>query len=329
MFIRGFGRVDIVLFSSENIIVIENKINAEDQPKQLQRYFEACINLGYSSSKIYILYLNKSGVPITNHGKGNLRDEQFGRVNYKEDIIQWLDLCASEVKIYPHIEQNILQYKRLVSVLTGDNKSAKMKKSHIDLLYQDDNFKLAYELSQSFDGLQIDLQKNVWKELLIAFEQKGYSFQFCDKNLTSCDENKLVKNYYKSESRKNRFYGIQYEIDILEDYKIHCFIQLNHNLYYGITVSYNGKRIPYPDKLNKLAEKIASNYPVIEPDSKVRQSNEHWFLSVNILPSERVNFKEVSSIYKLIKQESRVNWVQATVDEVISFITEVKNYGYN
>lgn len=139
----------------------------------------------------------------------------------------------------------------------------------------------------------------------------------------------MVKNYYKSESRKNRFYGIQHEIDILEDYKIHCFIQLNHNLYYGITVSYNGKRIPYPDKLNKLAEKIASNYPVIEPDSKVRQSNEHWFLSVNILPSERVNFKEVSSIYKLIKQESRVNWVQATVDEVISFITEVKNYGYN
>ena len=316
--IEGFGRVDIILESSDNIIVIENKIHAADQKKQLQRYFEACLKMGYPPDAIYILYLNKVGIPVTSYGKGTLRDDQYGRINYKDDISSWLDVCVSEVSDYPHIKQTLLQYGRLVSSLTGDNRSAKMKKSHIDLLYQDNNFKLAHELSQSLNSFQIDLQKNVWQEMLFAFGQRGYRFKFCDKELQGCDQNIKVKNYYKNESKENRFYGIHYEIGNLEGYSIHCFIQLNHNIYYGMTVSSNKIRLQYPDKLVNLANQIS------RLNNHGRDSDTRWFLGINILPNVPVNFKTASSIYKLIGQESRSKWISQTVDEIVLFIEKVK-----
>lgn len=316
--IEGFGRIDIILKSSDNIIVIENKIHATDQQKQLQRYFEACLEMGYSPDAIYILYLNKCGKPVTSYSKGTLQDDQYGRINYKDDISSWLEACVREANDYPHIKQTLLQYGRLVSSLTGDNRSAKMKKSHIDLLYQDNNFKLAHELSQSLTSFQIDLQKKVWQEMLFAFGQRGYNFQFCDKQLQSCDENTKIKNYYKNESKENRLYGIQYEVGHLEGYKIHCFIQLNHNIYYGMTVSSNEVRLQYPDNLAGLANQVG------KLNNQGRNSDKRWFLGINILPNVPVDFKTVGSIYKIVEQDSRSKWIEQTVHEVVSFIEKVK-----
>lgn len=316
--IEGFGRIDIILKSSDNIIVIENKIHAADQQKQLQRYFEACLEMGYSPDAIYILYLNKDGKPVTSYGKGTLQDDQYGRINYKDDISSWLDACIREANDYPHIKQTLLQYWRLVGSLTGDNRSAKMKKSHIDLLYQDNNFKLAHELSQSLTSFQIDLQKKVWQEMIFAFGQRGYNFQFCDKQLQSCDENTKIKNYYKNDSKENRLYGIQYEVGCLEGYKIHCFIQLNHNMYYGMTVSSNKVRLQYPDNLSSLANQVG------KLNNQGRNSDTRWFLGINILPNVPVDFKTVSSIYKIVEQDTRSNWIEQTVHEVVSFIEKVK-----
>ncbi|WP_201617743.1 PD-(D/E)XK nuclease family protein [Psychrobacter urativorans] len=316
--IRGFGRVDIILKSSDNVIVIENKIHASDQKNQLQRYFEACNKLGYSPKNIYILYLNKDGVQVTAHGKGNLRDDQFGQINYKDDISHWLDLCIKEAKNYPHIEQTLKQYGRLIGSLTGDNRSAKMKKSHVDFLYKDNNFELAYDLSQSLTSFQVDLQNKIWKLLLVAFQKKGYIFKFCDKDLQSCDENRKVKNYYKNESRKNRFYGIQCEIGTLDNYKVHCFIQLNHNIYYGVSISFDGKRIQYPDESISLSQQIAITYP------DLIDSGKKWFLGGHILPSSPLNFKKVNSIYKVTEKNARDKWVDNTVNEIVFFIDNVK-----
>jgi hypothetical protein len=221
--IKNSGRIDIVLKNKENIIVIENKINAYDQKKQLQRYYEACKNINYEPENIYILYLNKYGDPVSAYSKGNLEDSDFAQISYKEDIANWLDACVAEAKPYPHIEQTLLQYRRLVGKLTGDTRSAKMKQAHIELLYQKDNFKLAYELSESLVSFQIDLQKHFWQELQEVLKKKGYDFNFCDENLQLCDRNKKIKNYYKPQ-KPSRKYGIQCKIGSLEEYDINCFI---------------------------------------------------------------------------------------------------------
>ncbi|MGP9689739.1 PDDEXK-like family protein [Psychrobacter sp. AOP22-C1-C5] len=316
--IKGSGRIDIVLKNNDSIIVIENKINAYDQKNQLQRYFEACTNMGYAPENIYILYLNKYGEAVSDYGKGNLLHSQFAQITYKDDITSWLDACIIEAVSYPHIEQTLLQYRRLVGKLTGDTRSAKMKEAHIELLYQQDNFKLAYELSKSFTGFQIDLQKKIWEELKITLESKGYKFSFCDKNLQVCDFSRAVNNYYKAKNA-SKLYGIHCKIGSSKQHDIYCFIQINQNIYYGMTVSQDAMRLQYPDALIDLASGISNLYP------NGRMSESKWFLGVNILPNRMVDFKKPSHLYRLVDRDSRKQWIEQTTNEVVSFIEKVKS----
>ncbi len=318
--IEGFGRIDIILKSSDNIIVIENKIHATDQQKQLQRYFEACKNMGYASGNIYILYLNKYGDPVSAYGRGKLEDIDFVQISYKEDVVNWLDACIAEAKPYPHIEQTLLQYRRLVGKLTGDTRSAKMKQAHIELLYQKENFKLAHELSESFVSFQIDLQKKVWKEMIESFKQKGLNFVFCDTTLQICNEKKAIANYYKYGSGNDN-YGIYYKIGSLEGYDINLFLQLKNNLYFGVTASINGKQTRYPYKIDYLAKKIA----VL--DTSMKDSGEKWYLGGNKFPSIPLNFRDVSSVCNIVDKSSRDNWIEQTTNEIVSFIENVKSLG--
>lgn len=318
--IKNYGRIDIVLKNNENIIVIENKINAYDQKAQLQRYYEACRDMNYEPENIYILYLNKYGDPVSAYSKGNLKDSDFAQISYKEDVANWLDACIVEARLYPHIEHTLLQYRRLVGKLTGDTRSAKMKQAHIELLYQKDNFKLAHELSESFVSFQIDLQKKVWEGLKEALKVKGYTFEFCDKKLQVCDFRVAVKHYYKPRNA-SKLYGIYCKIGTVKAYDVHCFIQVNENIYYGMTISQNTIRLQYPSSLIDLAGGISNLYP------NGRLSDSKWFLGVNILPNTPINFKKPSNLYKLVDKDDRDNWIEQTTNEIVSFIKNVKSLG--
>lgn len=318
--IKNSGRIDIILKNHENIIVIENKIHASDQRKQLQRYYEACKNMDYKSENIYILYLNKYGDPVSTYGKGNLKDIDFAQINYKEDMTNWLDACIAEARPYPHIEHTLLQYRRLIGKLTGDTRSAKMKQAHIELLYQKDNFKLAHELSESLVSFQIDLQKKVWEELKITLESKGYNFSFCDKDLQVYDFSKAINNYYKAKN-SSKLYGIQCKIGSSKQHDIHCFIQINQNIYYGMTVSQGAMRLQYPDAFIDLAKSINRLYP------QARKKESKWFLGGDILPSKHIDFKEPRNLYQLVDKNSRDQWSKQTANEIVSFIENVKGLG--
>lgn len=318
--ITNSGRIDIILKNNENIIVVENKINAYDQRAQLQRYYEACRNMNYEPENIYILYLNKYGDPVSTYSKGNLKDSDFAQISYKEDVANWLDACIIEAKPYPHIEHTLLQYRRLVGKLTGDTRSAKMKQAHIELLYQKDNFKLAHELSESLISFQIDLQRKIWNEMIESLKKRGFNFVFCDTTLQICNEKKAIENYYKY-SRGNDNYGIYYKIGSLEGYDINLFLQLKNNLYFGATASINGKQTRYPDQIDCLAKKIAML------DISLKDSGEKWYLGGNKFPSIPLNFRDISSVCNIVDKDSRSNWIKQTTDEIVSFIESVKSLG--
>ncbi|MBZ1392459.1 PDDEXK-like family protein [Psychrobacter pacificensis] len=318
--IKNYGRIDIVLKNNENIIVIENKINAYDQKAQLQRYYEACRDMNYEPENIYILYLNKYGDPVSAYSKGNLKDSDFAQISYKEDVANWLDACIVEARLYPHIEHTLLQYRRLVGKLTGDTRSAKMKQAHIELLYQKDNFKLAHELSESFVSFQIDLQKKLWQELQEVLKKKGYDFNFCDENLQLCDRNKKIKNYYKPQ-KPSRKYGIQCKIGSLEEYDINCFIQVYKNVYFGMISSREGRPIGYPSSLNNLATQIGSlNIPIVG-------NTKEWALGGDLKPTQPIQFDKIKSLYKIANNNDRAQWIEQTTNEIVSFIESVKSLG--
>ena len=102
------GRIDILLRDKRNnAIIIENKIYAQDQPKQLKRYKNAY-------EKAPILYLTLMGRDPSDNSKENLSEgEDFLCISYKEDILTWLELCRKESVSHPILRESLSQYINL------------------------------------------------------------------------------------------------------------------------------------------------------------------------------------------------------------------------
>ncbi|AEA42330.1 PD-(D/E)XK nuclease family protein [Fluviicola taffensis] len=108
------GRIDIYL--SDGIgqsISIENKINADDQPNQIQRY------VNHNSDRNRVFYLTLFGSEPKTTSKGELKSgEHYFLLSYKEGIINWLNNCIKEAANEPILRESIKQYRILIQKLT-------------------------------------------------------------------------------------------------------------------------------------------------------------------------------------------------------------------
>ena len=81
------GRIDIKITNNlnhNNAIIIENKIDANDQEKQLIRYNESCKN-------VPILYLTLFGnKPSTSSAGAIIEGDNYVCISYKEHIVKWI-----------------------------------------------------------------------------------------------------------------------------------------------------------------------------------------------------------------------------------------------
>lgn len=86
----GNGRIDLIIFDEKNTLIIENKVNAVDQDKQLQRYFDWASNKNINFKIFYLSPLGSNPVPSS---LGNLELSSIGIISYDEHIVSWLSKC--------------------------------------------------------------------------------------------------------------------------------------------------------------------------------------------------------------------------------------------
>lgn len=146
-FTKG-GRIDILLTDNNgNIIMIENKIYAEEQLKQLLRYRNA-----YPQGNLIYLTLKGEESKLESSKIVN-----YIRVSYKVHIIKWLEECHRMSLDNPVLRETIKQYKNLIKKLTLQNINSEMK---------NEIFKLISDNEDNFSSL-IELQKINIKEFII------------------------------------------------------------------------------------------------------------------------------------------------------------------
>lgn len=125
------GRIDIFITDGRNELLIENKIWAGDQEKQLSRYYRA---------NRFIIYLTLDGKEPGLASCGDLKlGEQFICVSYKEHIVNWLEKCIKEMANKPIIRETLNQYLYLVKQLTNQTPNNKMSSEIIDLMLRNEN----------------------------------------------------------------------------------------------------------------------------------------------------------------------------------------------
>lgn len=152
------GRIDIIIQSEirDKAIIIENKIYADDQKKQLYRYK----NYAQTHYKSYIiLYLTLAGhVPSNDSTSGEMFSMKEGKdffcIDYKSFIRDWLISCKEKAASSPVVRETITQYYNLILKLTNQDMESSTKEKLVDLLANKDNIAAMFKIrSVHFDVL--------------------------------------------------------------------------------------------------------------------------------------------------------------------------------
>lgn len=115
--VTGNGRIDILITNPDGqAIIIENKIYAKDQWKQLQRYDEYAFEK-YGKGNYEILYL--SLYRGEKASEQSCKDVEYIPISYEVEITEWLEECISFSARLPLIRETLIQYQQHIKQLTN------------------------------------------------------------------------------------------------------------------------------------------------------------------------------------------------------------------
>jgi hypothetical protein len=157
------GFIDILVSSKNDLIIIENKIYAEDQYKQLVRY----ANYGKSTGKrLFIFYLTLELKDARESSKGDLiLDKHYKNITYKTDIINWLSKCIKESSTLPIVRETIIQYSNLLKKLTHQTMNKNMSDEIVEHILKSNNIEAALNIGSNISNLKVSIVEELVKHL--------------------------------------------------------------------------------------------------------------------------------------------------------------------
>lgn len=245
------GRIDILIKDDEgNVILIENKIYAGEQHKQLVRYRNA-----FPKAKLFYLTL---------FGESS-RDENsnidYKMLSYETDVIGWLEECRKVSVNIPIVRESISQYIFLLKKLTNQNTDKRMTTDIINrVLSTSENLAAYKKLLNIQKDLKPELIKRILSKLVDNLESDGFSIietfdfnkdrgtliSFQNKALKACNlsivlsfegvkYSNLVVGLYKSETNSTGRYIAR---NAYSKYRNWHFNELN-DIYFDFDSFYN------------------------------------------------------------------------------------------
>ena len=177
------GRIDILVKSNRYGLknscyglIIENKIYAGDQDKQLTRYD----NYGketFGADKYLLAYLTLYGYDASKESTATKSAEEVGylRLSYAEDILRWLEQCARLAYDKPLVRESLNQYIRTIKQLTYQDMNQENIREIIDLAV--DYPEVVATLSSKRDAIAQGIrEKYIFPKLRKYADKKGWLF---------------------------------------------------------------------------------------------------------------------------------------------------------
>ena len=238
---REWSNIDILICdqSSMQAVIIENKIWAADQPRQLQRYAEQMRDY-----ERHILYLTLDGREASEDSAG---DVDYRCISYKNDLVPWLRSCQKRAYDEPALRESVAQYLQLIGKLTGTDFSEAYMNDLKKLCLEDNNLLLVHDLSEAMTEAKIALLVKLWQEI-----ENGIQVQIPDVSDKSDESNISEKRIrrFVTYQRNYNWHGLYYELDAnamlgieVEDcifFGVHCKKGPNKEKYREIAASLQG-----------------------------------------------------------------------------------------
>lgn len=181
------GRIDIVVESNGKAIIIENKIYAGDQEKQLVRYY----NYGTKnySNGIRLLYLTLNGDDASEYSHEKLViNEDYYAIAYNHEISDWLQRCIEFSARQPLVRETLIQYQNLINQLTMNNMDKNSQEELLKLMSDPKNIDSICSIlnleakwrEQIFNSYVLTPLKEKFKELDIELKNRGVNMKRSD-----------------------------------------------------------------------------------------------------------------------------------------------------
>lgn len=170
------GRIDILVKSSHYGLIIENKIYAGDQDKQLIRYDNYGKEI-FGADGYLLVYLTLYGYDASKESTATKSAEEVGylRLSYAEDILRWLEQCARLAYDKPLVRESLNQYIRTIKQLTYQDMNQKNIEKIIDLAV--DHPEVVATLSSKRDAIAQGIRKKyIFDKLKEYADQKGWLY---------------------------------------------------------------------------------------------------------------------------------------------------------
>lgn len=173
------GRLDIyVTDKRECRIIIENKINAGDQPKQLKRYWNFAQDKCKGNPNNYrIAYLTLDGHEPSPDSTCGMKQEDYVCLSYKTDILPWLEQCVAMSARQPLLRETINQYIEIIKQLTysdmdnsNDVLNTMSKEEYLDAV-----FAIAGNINAMIDNV---INNILYPQLETLASEKGLILEF-------------------------------------------------------------------------------------------------------------------------------------------------------
>ena len=339
------SQIDLLIESDDVCIVIENKIYAEDQKRQLGRYYEYALDTGKEHSIIYLTLGGDEPGELTLYGGEGEPSEFYGEnkippcrmlpkdtvvcLSYEKFINEWVDACIKEVARIPQIRETLHQYQMTVKKLTGQPINKRYVMALKNILLEDENYNLIPGLEVALSEAQTDLQTDLQCKFLSALknhlETKNLRYEVYKKDLATTDVTSqcLTEDKLKAaikECSVQSDIGLTFSFSENKNHEIMFRIACSPGgwLYYGFILFENEKRVEIDD--SKRGE-----YPYLEHlkkyriDDRWKEDPPNGWLAYKESKYPEINFKSVEG-----DKKHNLKRVEELVDEIAKICEVVK-----
>jgi len=233
-----YRNIDILICCGNQAIIIENKIYASDQDKQLTRYYEIMKSEGYDN--IDLIYLTLDGRSPSDQSIDGLEtdfisSDKYRCCSYKDDIHDWLTSCLALAIREPALRESFLQYINLIDKLTNRIQSDEYMDNLKNLLKSDNNLVNFLDLQQAFEETKAEAQLDMWDKINAALspvlgEPNANSITKCE------DKEAFIRSYIQGK-KGYRYHGLFYPVDGQD---ILLYVEIDHRLYFGLCCNEDG-----------------------------------------------------------------------------------------
>ncbi|SDZ73106.1 PDDEXK-like family protein [Psychroflexus halocasei] len=293
------GSIDLLITDGNTSFLIENKIWAEDQDKQLVRYGNA-----YSKAPIFYLTLFDSN-EVSDASKGSLiENKDFFKISYETDILVWIQKCIEKSASKPIVRESLRQYEFLIKKNTLQNNSKIMEKDIIDVVLSSEQNTKAFEnLVRAQKRLKYEISNQFVEDLKAKVKEQYKDYQF---------ENKFKKDtnwdsfYLQNEYLRN--YDLKISFSFFE-------AKSKTKLKYGFSKK-GFKKDEEPFK--SIIKSINKSKP---------NTNKRWLFSLNL--EYYNNWESMDSLRKYKFDDDYknqvLNYFMGKIDEMVQIVEKVKN----